>query len=82
MAPSPRHYEVTRRGARGLAFSDGVDHADTRGIERRTGQIPETLLADGGHLQFDCLASYEPGASSDPFDGKSRLGLGPCRCAA
>ncbi len=24
-------------------------------IERRTGQLPETLLADGGHLKFDCL---------------------------
>jgi hypothetical protein len=24
-------------------------------IERRTGELPDTLLADGGHLRFDCL---------------------------
>jgi hypothetical protein len=24
-------------------------------IERRTGMLPEVLLADGGHLKFDCL---------------------------
>ena len=24
-------------------------------VERRTGELPETLLADGGHLKFDCL---------------------------
>lgn len=24
-------------------------------IEHRTGELPETLLADGGHLKFDCL---------------------------
>jgi hypothetical protein len=24
-------------------------------IKRRTGELPDTLLADGGHLRFDCL---------------------------
>ena len=28
-------------------------------IERRTGALPKTLLADGGHLKFDCLRTAE-----------------------
>lgn len=28
-------------------------------VERRTGALPKTLLADGGHLKFDCLRNAE-----------------------
>ena len=41
---------VTNLGSDVGAISPMLDD-----IERRTGALPKTLLADGGHLKFDCL---------------------------
>jgi hypothetical protein len=45
---------VTNLGSDVGAISPMLDD-----IERRTGALPKTLLADGGHLKFDCLRTAE-----------------------
>lgn len=45
---------VTNLGSDVGAISPMLDD-----IKRRTGALPKTLLADGGHLKFDCLRTAE-----------------------